>query len=345
MRTFIIVVILQLISFESQADPRDARLERLAKVGSWFYHIGFELEEDKFEQMAKSPYDLLVIEPIFTEAENRDFPIKQAIQTMKAGRPDRLILAYIDIGEAEEWRYYWQEGWKIGAPEWIVADDPDGWEGNFPVAYWHPDWQDIWTGDNGQIEQLIEAGFDGVYLDWIEAYSDDNVIHAAQDDDVDPREEMIDFVEEIADAGRDISPEFIVIAQNAAELADGYRYSRIIDALAQEQVWYDGGADNEPKGDCPLPATQDDIESDAYVDSLSDLCRTQHDDHPDSTLHVSSAGYIYDLKVAQAQGLRVFTVDYAVEAQNIDRARAKSLELGFLPFVGERELDGFWLPK
>lgn len=345
MRTLIIVILLQCLSFGACADSRDARHERLAKVTSWFYHIGFDLEDAKFDQMAKSPYDLLVIEPIFTEAENRDFPINQVIKTLKSQHPDRLILAYIDIGEAEEWRYYWQQGWKIGSPEWIVADDPDGWDGNFPVAYWHPDWQDIWTAENGQIAQLIDAGFDGVYLDWIEAYSDDNVVHAAQDDDVDPREEMIDFVEGIAEAGRDITPEFIVVAQNAAELTDSYRYSQIIDALAQEQVWYDGGADNEPKGDCPLPATDDDIESDAYVDSLSDLCRTQHDDYPDSTLHVSSAEYIYYLKVAQAQGLRVFTVDYAVQAQNITRARRNALELGFTPFVGERALDGFWLPK
>jgi len=144
--------------------------------------------------------------------------------------------------------------------------------------------------------------------------------------------------------GRSIDPEFIVIGQNAAELADSYKYSRIIDGLAQEQVWYDGGSDNAPKGDCALPATDADIETDAYINSLSQLCRAQHDEYSQSTLHVSSAEYIRDLQVAQAQGLRVFTVDYAVLPQNISRARKLAHQHGVLPFVGTRALDEFWLP-
>ena len=344
MRLLILLCLLQSFGLALQADTRDLRRQKLANVSSWFYHIGFTLEGEMLQQMANSPYDLLVIEPIFTEVQNRQYPIKQTIARLKAKQPARLVLAYIDIGEAEEWRSYWQAGWKIGSPEWIVADDPDGWEGNYPVAYWQDDWQEIWTGADGQIAQLVEAGFDGVYLDWIEAYSDENVIHAAQRQGVDPRAEMIDFVGKIAAAGRETYPEFIVIGQNAAELADSYRYSQILDGLAQEQVWYDGGSDNVPKGDCPLPATDADIESAAYLDSLTAICRQQHDEYDDSTLHVSSAQYIHDLQVAQAQGLRVFTVDYAVQAQNIARVRRLAVGYGFLPFVGERALERFWLP-
>jgi len=186
MRTLVFFFLLQGFGLALTAEPRDVRQQKLAAVSSWFYHIGFELEDDKLQKMAASPYDMLVIEPIFTEAENRDYPIKQTIARLKADHPDRLVLAYIDIGEAEEWRTYWQAGWKIGAPVWIVADDPDGWEGNYPVAYWHDDWWDIWTADDGQIAQLLEAGFDGVYLDWIEAYSDENVINAARRQGIDP---------------------------------------------------------------------------------------------------------------------------------------------------------------
>jgi len=345
MRCLILIFLLQCLGATLHADPREVRQQRLANVSSWFYHIGFLLEEDTVQQMATSPYDMLVIEPIFTESENRDYPIKQTIARLKAKRADRLVLAYIDIGEAEEWRTYWQQGWKIGAPEWIVADDPDGWEGNYPVAFWHDDWWDIWTADEGQIAQLVDAGFDGVYLDWVEAYSDENVVHAAQREDIDPRLEMISFVGGIAEMGRSMNPEFLIVAQNAAELADSYKYSHIIDALAQEQVWYDGGSDNVPKGDCPLPATDADIETDAYINSLSDLCRQQHDEYAYSTLHVSSAEYIRDLQIAQAQDLRVFTVDYAVQPQNISRVRKLAGEHGFVPFVGERALDRFWLPE
>lgn len=321
------------------AGPREARHERLSAVSDWFYHLGFELEGRGLRQLVQSPYDMLVIEPIFTEQENRDYPIAATIAALKAARPDRLVLAYIDIGQAEEWRYYWQPGWRIGSPGWIIADDPDGWEGNYPVAYWHPQWRNIWLDKNGQLAMLIDAGFDGVYLDWVEAYSDDNVIHAAARAGVDPRTAMVDFVRDIGNFGRARDPGFVVIAQNAAELAANSSYSRSIDGLAQEQVWYDGGSDNRPKGDCPLPATDADIETLAYINSLSRLCRQQHEDYPDSTLHVSSAEYIDNLRVALRRGLVVFTVDYAVKRQNIARAMSLSRQYGFVPFVGERALD------
>ena len=46
----------------------------------------------------------------------------------------KLVIAHIDIGEAEDYRTYWQPGWGIENPEWIAGHDPDDWEGNFPVA-------------------------------------------------------------------------------------------------------------------------------------------------------------------------------------------------------------------
>lgn len=329
------------LSLLVDTDSRENRHQRLANVFSWFYHTGFELEEEKLTQMANSSYDMLVIEPIFTEAENLEYPIREALVQLKSERPDRIVLAYIDIGEAEEWRYYWQKGWKIGSPNWIVADDPDGWEGNYPVAYWHGDWKKIWLADDGQLSRLIEVGFDGVYLDWIEAYSDDNVINAAVRDGVNPRDEMIEFVKEIGAVSRKMNPDFLIVSQNAAELTSSDSYSLAIDGLSQEQVWYDGGVDSEPKGDCPLPATDDDIETKTYIGSLSRQCRKQHDEYPNSTLHVSSAEYIRHLQVALTQELVVFTVDYAVKEPNINRARNLSRKYGFIPFVGERALDVF----
>ncbi|HIP23047.1 MAG TPA: hypothetical protein EYG79_05560, partial [Rhodobacteraceae bacterium] len=90
-------------------------------------------------QISDSDYNMVVIEPIYTEAENTGFPIEATLARLH--QKPRIVLAYIDIGQAEEWRTYWQPNWRIGAPSWIVANDPDGWEGNYPVAYWHPAWK------------------------------------------------------------------------------------------------------------------------------------------------------------------------------------------------------------
>jgi endo-alpha-1,4-polygalactosaminidase (GH114 family) len=256
----------------------------------------------------------------------------------------KLVIAYIDIGQAEEFRTYWQPGWGIGNPEWIVALDPDGWEGNFPVAYWHDEWHEIWLGEGGYLQAILEAGFDGVYLDWVEAYSDENVIAVAERDGADPRQEMIWWIGDIADFARAQRPDFIVIGQNAAELATSDKYVDIIDAIAQEQVWFDGAADNDPPGDCPLPRTEAEVETEAYVASLSEPCRAMYEEFPDSTLHVSSEGYLQDLTLAQSKGVIIFTVDYALEPENVAWVYETSRGLGFVPFGGNRALDRYVAP-
>jgi len=194
------------------------------------------------------------------------------------------------------------------------------------------------------LQGILDAGFDGVYLDWIEAYSDENVNAFAREEGVDPLQEMVWWVGDIAEFTRAQDPEFIVIAQNAAELAHLGGYVEVIDAIAQEQVWFDGGADNVPPGDCPLPATEYAIDTDEYYDSLSPVCRDQFDEYPDSTLHVSTEEYLQILTAAQAKGIKIFTVDYATDPANIEIIYHKSRSMGFVPFVSNRFLNQFVEP-
>jgi endo-alpha-1,4-polygalactosaminidase (GH114 family) len=155
---------------------------------------------------------------------------------------------------------------------------------------------------------------------------------------------MIEFVSFISSNIKDECDDCVVIAQNAAELVEYAEYAATIDGLAQEQVWFDGGADNEPEGDCPLPRTDADIDSDAYYDSLLPECQHQFDEFPESTLHVSSEEYLFFLKIAQEKDIPVFTVDYALIPENVAWTYATSRNLGFTPFVGNRALDKFIAP-
>lgn len=334
-------------SDESAASPGtasaapDGTLPALAEVEHWLYLIDVNLDDETAAQITASDYQMVVIDFITSEKENGDFPLAALIEKWHEAPVPKIVLAYIDIGQAESYRTYWEPDWEIGDPAWIAGDDPDGWEENYPVAYWEDAWRDIWLADDGYLAEIVAVGFDGVYLDWVEAYSDENVLSLAEADAVEATEEMIWFVEDIAAFGRAYRPDFIVIGQNAAELGTNRDYQAAIDAIAQEQVWFDGGADNDPPGDCPLPRLERDIDSDAYRDSLSRACRRQYDDYPESTLHVSSEGYLADLTAAQAQGILIFTVDYALEPANVAWVYERSRELGFVPFVGSRALDGY----
>ena len=323
-------------------EPRPARQATdLSDVSHWLYLIDVDLGDEVVDLIAESTYDMAVIDYIPSEADNADYPISEVVAAWQGADHPKLVIAYIDIGEAEDYRTYWQPGWGIGNPEWIAGSDPDGWKGNFPVAYWHDGWVDIWLGSGGLMEGILSAGFDGIYLDWVEAYSDDSVIEIAERDGVDPVQEMIGWVEALGDYGRERNENFIVIGQNAAELAAFDEYVAVVDAIAQEQIWFDGGADNDPPGDCPLPRTEADIDTDAYRDSLSPKCRRQLDKFPESTLHVSSEGYLEDLLFAQGKGLTIFTIDYALEPENIEWIYQTARGLGFIPFVSNRNLDQF----
>jgi cysteinyl-tRNA synthetase len=321
-----------------------ASLGRLADVSRWLYLIDVDLEPETVDRIAASAHDMVVLDFIPSEENNTDYPMAEVVAEFHNASHPKLAIAYIDTGQAETYRTYWQPGWGIGNPEWIVGADPDGWEGNFPVAYWYDEWREIWLGRDGYLQAILDAGFDGVYLDWVEAYSDENVMAIADQDGVDPRQEMIWWVEDIANFTRVQRPDFIVIAQNAAELAEDDHYLEVIDAIAQEQVWFDGGADNDPPGDCPLPRTEAEVDTEAYRQSLSPPCRKQYDEYPDSTLHVSSDEYLGYLTLARDKGEIIFTVDYALQPENVTWVYETSRALGFVPFVGNRALDRYVEP-
>ena len=322
------------------------RRQRLEAVDHWFYFLSFDLADDQdiFHQVINSSYDMVVMEAIFTEKNSTDEEgdVKTLIAKMHNAPHPKLVIAYIDIGQAEDFRSYWKAGWKVGNPEWIVGEDPDGWEGNYPVAYWYDDWRAIWLGKDGYLQTIINVGFDGVYLDWVEAYSDDNVAAKARSENLNARQEMIWWVEDIATFTQAQVPDFLVIGQNAAELGVSSPYLAAIDAIAQEQVWFDGAADNVPPGDCPLPATDADIDTNAYERKLKQAgadCYQMYLDFPESTLHVSSEEYIKALQVAHDKGEKIFTVDYALQCSNVAWVYARARQLGFTPFASERFLS------
>lgn len=328
------------------ASPSKDRGNPFDEVERWLYLIDVNLEPDTVDEIVESDHDLVVLDFIPSEQQNTDYPIGDVVDRLQQADHQKLVLAYIDIGQAEDYRVYWEEDWRIGDPDWIVANDPDGWEGNFPVAYWREEWQAIWLGEDGLVGQIVDAGFDGVYLDWVEAYSDENVATAARRDSIDPADEMTAWVAALAETGRNIDSEFLVVAQNAAELAAADAdYRAVIDAVAQEQVWFDGAANNDPPGDCPLPSTDELIDTETYEATLNEECLQQYLDFPDSTLHVSSEGYLISLDAVRAAGLPVLTVDYATDPDNVQFVLETSRARGFVPFVGTRLLDAYVPPR
>ena len=98
-----------------------------------------------------------------------NFSSKQEMKT-KANGGQRLVISYMNIGAAENYRYYWKSDWKLHHPKWLKKSY-DGYEDEIWVEFWEGEWQEIIFGNNSSYtKKILDAGFDGVYLDNVEGY-------------------------------------------------------------------------------------------------------------------------------------------------------------------------------
>jgi len=139
----------------------------LSDVRNFLYLINprqFETKASFLDALTRTNYDALILDLEFDGA-----PLSAADVSMlkiKANGGTRLVLCYVSIGEAEDYREYWDPAWSTSPPEWLLEENPD-WPGNYPVHYWHPEWREIVFG---MMDAVLSVGFDGVYLDRIDVY-------------------------------------------------------------------------------------------------------------------------------------------------------------------------------
>ncbi|SFD15734.1 cysteinyl-tRNA synthetase, unknown class [Chitinophaga sp. CF118] len=113
-------------------------------------------------------YDVILMDLFLGSTEFTAAEIDQLKTKANGGK--RLVICYMSIGEAEDYRYYWKSTWKVGSPSFIVAENPD-WPGNYKVQYWNADWKNIISGnDTSYAKKLLNSHFDGVYLDIIDGF-------------------------------------------------------------------------------------------------------------------------------------------------------------------------------
>ena len=144
------------------------------------------------------------------------------------------VLSYISIGEAEDYRYYWENYWDEGDPTWLGATNPE-WEGNYKVKYWDSEWQSIVFG---YIDKIMESGFNGIYLDIIDAYEYWGPDGDSGLDRETAEQDMVEFVVAISEYGKAKDPDFKIYPQNGEALGVNPEYLAAIDGIGREDVWY-----------------------------------------------------------------------------------------------------------
>lgn len=230
------------------------------------------------------------------------------VARMQRGRDGRRrpVLAYLSIGEAEDYRSYWRAEWSSAPPAWLGPENPD-WEGNFKVRYWDESWRAIVLA---ALARVVETGFDGVYLDIVDAYyywgeeaprRERIPLRTAAD-------RMIALVETIA---REAPEGFLVVPQNGEFVAEDAEDERrkeawfaAIDGIGIEDAFF--RADDGSDEDAPWNPDQD------RLTLLADYRR---------------------------RGKFVLSIEYLTDRPAIDRYYAEARRRGFVPLAARRPLD------
>lgn len=302
-------------------------------VDSW----GYQLQNVRPRLVTKDGLDLLVVD--YSRDGTEAGALNRAdVDTLRkrTREPDRIVLAYLSIGEAEDYRYYWHSDWsekpaddgtgkpaakgfagasdgvsvgmpnreapraKLGAaaPPWL-ADENQAWRGNYLVRYWDAGWQAIIFGSpTAYLDKIIEAGFDGVYLDKIDSNDDWQKTRPAAE------REMVDFVKKLAQYARQKRQGFRIVPQNGEDLLKYPDYVAVIDGIAKEDLLYGGNSlkDGEPN-------------------SEPEILKTKR-----------------LLDKARRAGKLVLTVEYLEDIESILAARKRMRTYDYVPFFARRAL-------
>lgn len=118
-------------------------IKKLSDVKNFLYLIDSEYYESKesyISTLEKTDYDLLIIDLFCEEG----------------------MLSKSDVERLKKK--------SNGNSSFVMEENPDR-EGNYKVEYWNPEWKKVIYGKKtSYLDKIIASGFDGVYLDIIDAF-------------------------------------------------------------------------------------------------------------------------------------------------------------------------------
>lgn len=239
--SIIALVALSLASRVGCAEPAPASFAYMLQADSFA-----KTKTLAVERLAACDRDWIVLDAGFDGETAWD---RADLDALRRGRPGRRVLAYISIGEAEDYRAYWRKEWgskgKLtpAAPAWLCSENPE-WAGNYRVKYWNPEWQKLMLA---AIDDAMLRGFDGVYLDIVDGFETfewDGTKYV--DDRVNPdtmqsyRRDMVDWVKTIATRARAKTSSVLVVPQNGSQLLAHADFLATISAIGIEDLFTNG---------------------------------------------------------------------------------------------------------
>jgi cysteinyl-tRNA synthetase len=299
----------------SGAENNDDVAPDLSPVGEpWnsVDYFAYQLQNIDLGHLGESKFDLLIMDYSRDGTDPGRFTHAEIDALRNGSGGPKLVLAYVSIGEAEDYRYYWNASWDADgdgvpdadSPAWLGPENPE-WPGNYKVRHWDAAWRAIVFD---YMDRIVKAGFDGVYLDIIDAYEYWGPGGESGLERPTSEAEMVELVKSIGEHARSTRGrvEFGLFPQNGEGLAGHADYVSAVSGIGKEDTWY-------------------------------------NDDTPQETAHTENVTSMLD--VFRAAGKLVLTTDYTTKATLIDDFYAQSMKRGYVPYTTVRGLDRLTVPE
>jgi cysteinyl-tRNA synthetase, unknown class len=258
----------------------------------WVYQLQ-AYTDGRLDEVAAAGADVAVVD--LARDAKQDWFRPDEIDDVKAR--GAVVLAYLEIGSIENFRPEASTVRKE-APD-LVLNRWEDWPEEHFVRYWDERWWDMVV--RPRIDQALQAGFDGVYMDTPLAYEelDLKLVPGATRGRL--AGQMANLIVRISDYAKEKDPGFLIVPQNSPELRLQPGYVEAIDGIGMEEL---------------------------FVLATDELC-TQ--DWCEENL-----GHT---RVLRDLGKFVLAVDYADDPDMVALAQRRHREEGFFGYVGPVELN------
>lgn len=259
---------------------------------SWVYQLqGYR--HGRLDALARAPHGLVVID--LARDAGADFFGPREIAALRAS--GKKVLAYFEIGSIEDFRPEYAPLRRQAGD--LIVNRWDEWPNEYFVRYWDRRW---WRRVvQPRVDQALDAGFDGVYLDTPLAYEELDLSRAPGQTRHSLARAMVSLIVRISGYAKLRRPGFWVVPQNSPELRGYPGYTEAIDGVGMEELFFQ--------------ATDRACTEDYCAENLANA------------------------RALRDAGKPVFAVDYATRTANIRAACARYREERFVGYVGVPELD------
>lgn len=266
-------------------------------MNKWGYQLQAYRPPYDLERIQQSKDTLWVIDYSLDGTDSRRFRPDQ-IELLKAN--NNLLISYLSVGEANSFRYYYEK-----MPKSLVTERNRDW-GSLKIKYWEKEWQDMILETSsrwgkGYLDKILDAGFDGVYLDIVDGFENfpkERKLRA---------QDMANFIIAISKKAKTVNKHFRIIIQNGLHILDlidnADAFLKSIDGVAIESLFFLG------------------------------------DKKMDNAYHLQK-DLLPFIQRYQAAGLKVLSVEYLTDPEKIRQYFKEAQELKLIPLVSSKMLEG-----